>query len=203
MLVIFGYSSKYGYLDTVQEYELETRAWQIVNTSGFPVKGSYGHTSIYDESSNIIYVYGGLVSAFESSNQLYAYHTFRQEWKLAAPAPSEPRYLHSAVLVSKNLMLIFGGKTSNMYQSPDTIVYDLACDSWQQYRMPEGIGTSRYGHSAVMYNETMYIYSGFDGQMIPNMLRYKNIIVSRYPHMFITVLFKCHFYFVQIYTWNL
>ncbi|XP_031776638.1 attractin isoform X1 [Nasonia vitripennis] len=173
MLVIFGYSSEYGYLNTVQEYDFETGTWQIVNTTGFPVRGSYGHSSVYDESSNMIYVYGGLVNDIEFTNRLYAYHTLKREWKLAAPSPSDPRYLHSAVLVSKNLMLVYGGKISNMYRKPDTIVYDLTCDSWQQYRMPEGIDTSRYGHSAVMDRKgSINIFSGFDGEMVNNVLRY-------------------------------
>lgn len=42
MIVIFGQSPVYGYLNTVQEYNFGTREWRIIHTHGYPVKGGYG-----------------------------------------------------------------------------------------------------------------------------------------------------------------
>lgn len=45
MVVIFGYSPIFGFLNTVQEFNFGTREWKIINTQGYPVKGGYGHTA--------------------------------------------------------------------------------------------------------------------------------------------------------------
>ena len=36
MIVIFGHSPKYGYLNTVQEYHFGSKEWSVVRTSGYP-----------------------------------------------------------------------------------------------------------------------------------------------------------------------
>lgn len=46
MIVIFGQSPVYGYLNTVQEYNFGTREWRIIHTQGYPVKGGYGELKI-------------------------------------------------------------------------------------------------------------------------------------------------------------
>ncbi|XP_015604179.1 attractin isoform X2 [Cephus cinctus] len=184
MVVIFGHSPQYGYLNTVQEYYFGTREWQIVETYGFPVKGGYGHSSAYDPLTNLIYVYGGYVSESQSSqiltSRLYSYHPNTREWTLLTSAPSA-RFFHTGVFVSGGLMLIFGGNTHNdthhshgaRCYSADTIAYDVTCDSWHQFPMPrEMIDLPRYGHSATVFEKSMYIYGGFDGQMLSDMLRY-------------------------------
>ena len=183
MVVIFGHSPQYGYLNTVQEYSFGLRKWQIVETVGFPVRGGYGHSSAYDPLTNSIYVYGGYV--FEThtqvlTNRIYSYHPNYREWRLLTAAPSA-RFFHTGVFVSGGLMLVFGGNTHNdtlhshgaRCYSADTIAYDVTCDSWHQFPMPrEMVDLPRYGHSATVFEKSMYIYGGFDGQMLSDMLRY-------------------------------
>lgn len=187
MVVIFGYSPQYGYLNTVQEYYLGTREWQIVETIGYPVKGGYGHSSSYDPLTHLIYVYGGYVSESQSTqiltNKLYSYHPKYREWKILTAAPSA-RFFHTGVFISGGLMLVFGGNMHNDTQhshgarcySADTIAYDVTCDTWQHYIMPRDMtDLPRYGHSATVFEDSMYIYGGFDGQMLSDMLRYKHL----------------------------
>ncbi|TGZ32639.1 Uncharacterized protein DBV15_09083 [Temnothorax longispinosus] len=184
MIVIFGYSPQYGYLNTVQEYSLGTREWQIVETKGFPVKGGYGHSSAYDPLTNLIYVYGGYVSESQSTHvltsRLYSYHPNDYEWRLLTSAPSA-RFFHTATFVTSGLMLVFGGNMHNDTQqshgarcySADTLGYDVTCDTWHQYTMPKDMNDlPRYGHSATVFEKSMYIYGGFDGEMLSDMLRY-------------------------------
>ena len=83
MLVMFGHSPKYGFLDTVQEYHLKNKEWNVIETQGYPVKGGYGHTAVFDKSTKKIFVYGGYISVSSSSaqlsNSLYAFdiHAYR------------------------------------------------------------------------------------------------------------------------------
>lgn len=98
MLVIFGHSPEFGYLNTVQEYNFATREWKILHTRGFPVKGGYGHSASYDELTERIYVYGGIVSEGESaqvlSTKLFSYDPLTRTWTMLTPAPSG-RFLHT------------------------------------------------------------------------------------------------------------
>lgn len=183
MVVIFGHSPQYGYLNTVQEYYFGTREWQIVETTGFPVKGGYGHSSAFDHHTNLIYVYGGYVSETHSTqvltNRLYSYNPHLRLWRLLTAAPSA-RFFHSGVFISSALMLVFGGNTHNdtLYSqgaqcySADAIAYDVICDTWRQFSLPEELSDlPRFGHSATLYDRSMYIYGGFDGLMLSDMFQ--------------------------------
>lgn len=184
MVVIFGFSPQYGYLNTVQEYYLGTREWQIVKAKGFPVKGGYGHSSAYDPLTNLIYVYGGYVSESHSTQVLtslmYSYNPHNSEWRLLTSAPSA-RFFHTATFIHGGLMLVFGGNMHNDTQqshgaqcySADTLGYDVVCDTWHQYIMPKDMSDlPRFGHSATVFEKSIYIYGGFDGEMLSDMLRY-------------------------------
>ena len=185
MIVIFGHSPTYGFLNTVQEFNFGTREWRIVNTQGYPVKGGYGHSASYDQLTEKIYVYGGIISESEStqllSNKLYSYEPKTRIWTMLAPATTA-RYLHTANFISPGLMMIFGGNTHNdtshsfgaKCYSSDLIFYDVICDSWHHHSMPGDLQAdlSRFGHSAVIFEKSLYIYGGFDGQMLWDMISY-------------------------------
>ena len=102
MIVIFGHSPQYGYLDTVQEYHFGNKEWGIIETRGYPVKGGDGHSAVLDEFTNLIYVYGGYISMSSSvaqlSNNLFSFEHQKGEWRMLAPSPSY-RYLHSATII--------------------------------------------------------------------------------------------------------
>lgn len=186
MIVIFGHSPQLGYLNTVQEYYFGTREWHIVTTKGYPVKGGYGHTSSWDPLSGKIYVYGGVVSESESaqhlSRNLYSYEPNERLWTLLTESPSA-RFLHTSTFLSGGLMLVFGGNTHNdtshsfgaKCYSSDLLVYDVLCDSWHTLKVPEVLYADlpRFGHSAVVFEDALYIYGGFNGQMLSDMIKYK------------------------------
>ncbi|XP_022918450.1 attractin-like protein 1 [Onthophagus taurus] len=185
MIVIFGYSPRYGYLNNVQEYYFGTREWHNVNTDGYPVKGGYGHTATYDSYSMMIYVYGGYISSENQnsmlSKALYSYEPISRIWRLLNEGPSV-RFLHTATFISPGLMLIFGGNTHNdtahsfraKCYSSELLAYEVACDSWHTLSIPIELSAdlSRYGHSAVIFENSLYIYGGFDGQMLSDILKY-------------------------------
>ncbi|KAJ8961064.1 hypothetical protein NQ314_005994 [Rhamnusium bicolor] len=186
MVVIFGHSPYLGYLNTVQEYYFGTREWHIINTKGYPVKGGYGHTASWDPLTAKIYVYGGVISESESaqflSKNLYSYEPNERVWTLLADAPSA-RFLHTSTFISDSLMLVFGGNTHNdtshsfgaKCYSSELLAYDVLCDSWNVLTVPKDLHAdlSRFGHSAVVFEGSLYIYGGFDGQMLSDILKYK------------------------------
>lgn len=185
MVVIFGHSPSLGYLNTVQEYYFGTREWHIVSTRGYPVKGGYGHTASWDKLTGKIYVYGGIVSESEStqllSRHLYSYDADTRIWTLLTDAPTA-RFLHTATFISPGLMLVFGGNTHNdtshsfgaKCYSSEVLTYDVECDSWHTLNVTSELQSdlARFGHSAVIFESALYIYGGFDGQMLSDMLKY-------------------------------
>lgn len=185
MVVIFGHSPQYGYLNTVQEYNFGSREWRIVETNGYVVKGGYGHSAAYDMLTEKIYVYGGIVSESENSqvlsSKLYAYEPATRTWTLLTSALSS-RLLHTANFVTPGLMLVFGGNTHNdtsqsygaKCYSKDLMVYDVFCDSWQYQDIPSDLVSdlARFGHSSAVFEDSLYIYGGFDGQLLSDMLKY-------------------------------
>ena len=184
MIVIFGHSPKYGYLDTVQEYHFKNKEWSVVEASGYPVRGGFGHSAVWDEITRRIYVYGGYVSTASTSAQLskelYSYDPITKRWTLhSSPDQSgwgpghgligntaTHRYLHSAV-ISRGLMIVFGGNTHNDTSwshgakcfSSDAMVYDILCDQW--YSMPVG-GSSHdwLGEDLARFGHTAVINDG-------------------------------------------
>ncbi|XP_023034074.1 attractin-like protein 1 isoform X2 [Drosophila willistoni] len=186
MVVIFGHSPQYGYLNTVQEFNFGTREWRIVQTSGYVVKGGYGHSSAYDFLTEKVYVYGGIVSESESSqvlsSRLYAYEPSTRIWTILSAAPSA-RLLHTANFVNQGLMMVFGGNTHNdtsqsygaKCYSQDLLIYDVYCDSWHLHQMPGHLQAdlARFGHSSVVFEDALYIYGGFNGQLLSDILRYE------------------------------
>ena len=69
-----------------QRYRLSTgsKEWSIIPAKGYQVRGGFGHTSVFDEVTNLIYVYGGYVSTLSTaaaiSNDLYSFDPISRIW---------------------------------------------------------------------------------------------------------------------------
>ncbi len=186
MIVIFGHSPKYGYLDTVQQYHFTSKEWSILETSGYPVRGGFGHTSVWDDITNRIYVYGGYVStastAAQITNDIYSFDPMQAKWQRHTPSSSY-RYLHSAV-ASSGHMIVFGGNTHNdtstshgaKCYSADVLAYDMVCDKW--YNMGKSLPADldvdlpRFGHSASILDGKMILHGGFHGVLKNDLIMY-------------------------------
>ncbi|XP_022110454.1 attractin-like protein 1 isoform X2 [Acanthaster planci] len=183
MVVMFGYSPKYGYISAVQEYNFINKTWTIAKTTGARVLGTYGHSSAVDPIRNIVYVHAGFVPTSAPSDltdDLYQYDLSKKEWRVL-PSSSQPRFLHSAVILS-DIMFVYGGNThTDSVQftgakclSSDFLAYHISCQTWS--RLPSDVSYSpdiaRYGHASFVYDEKIFIYSGFTGVMKDDILVY-------------------------------
>ncbi|XP_017684475.1 PREDICTED: attractin [Lepidothrix coronata] len=183
MLVIFGHCPLYGYISNVQEYNLVTNTWSILQTSGALVQGGYGHSSVYDPNTRSIYIHGGYkafsANKYRLADDLYKYEVDSRMWTILKDSRFY-RYLHTAVVVS-GTMLVFGGNTHNDTSmshgakcfSSDFMAYDIACDRWSVLPRP-GLhhDVNRFGHSAVLYNSTMYVFGGFNSLLLSDILKF-------------------------------
>ncbi|KAG7228421.1 hypothetical protein INR49_007593 [Caranx melampygus] len=183
MLIFFGYSPIYSYINKVQEYNIRSDSWQVVSAGGAVVQGGYGHSSVYDEASGCVFMHGGYKALNNNKyglvDHMYRYHVHTRTWLILRES-GLARYLHSAVLLSGTI-LVFGGNTHNDTSlsngakcfSADFLAYDIACDEWTVLPRP-GLhrDVNRFGHSAVVSNGTMYIFGGFSGLLLNDVLAY-------------------------------
>ena len=55
----------------------DNSSWSIEVTSGVHVKGRYGHSSVYDEHSNSVFVYGGYHIGYKPGYDAITKHAYR------------------------------------------------------------------------------------------------------------------------------
>ena len=80
--------------------------------------------------------------------------------------------------------MVFGGSTHNdtshnfgsKCYSSDSLVYDTMCDTWYYLRTPSNdlvqSDVARFGHSAITYNQSVYIYGGFNGIVLNDLIQF-------------------------------
>jgi len=118
---------------------------------------------------------------------------FNLQRRLLSPS-KVPRYLHSATIIN-GMLLIYGGNGHNITDdnsadvcfSPHFIAYDISCDTWRTLKMPyipdaqqQEYLLGRYGHSSVVYDDSLYIFGGFNGIMHNSLLKYVPANCSRF-----------------------
>ncbi|XP_030628506.1 attractin [Chanos chanos] len=193
MLVIFGHCPLYGYISQVQQYNIEENTWSVVETQGALVQGGYGHSSVYDSHTRSIYIHGGYkafsANKYGLAGDLYRYNVDKRMWTVLRDSGSF-RYLHTAVIVSGN-MLVFGGNTHNDTSmshgakcfSSDFMSYNLACDEWSVLPKPDlHQDVNRFGHSAVFSDSVMYVYGGFNSLLLSDMLKYTPVSCAAFSN---------------------
>lgn len=182
LILIGGFSPKYGYLDTVWEFNLETETWDTVNTVGNGPLGVYGHSTVYHGKSDSFYIFGGYTYAVNRtfiSNKLYALDYKTRTWSVLPPFEDDftdgsnlpqARFLHSAVTTDE-YMVIFGGRQNPHNTSDSLIAYKYSCNLWIRLitRDMETIGSPpppAYAHAmthADPESNAIYVVGGFDG----------------------------------------
>uniref|UniRef100_A0A7M5WL61 Laminin EGF-like domain-containing protein n=2 Tax=Clytia hemisphaerica TaxID=252671 RepID=A0A7M5WL61_9CNID len=169
----FGYNEKYILFNRVQKLNLSQnkKTWTIVDTKGALIKGRSGHTATYDSVSNTVFIFGGYASsAITEDNELLLFNVAEESWSIGASAPSS-RVLHAAGIVGNNFV-IFGGnsnvrshRVSSCFNN-DLLVYSIDCNKWIQKSFPLLDEEKRYGHSAVIVNNSIHVFGGFNGQFL-------------------------------------
>ncbi|CAG2113222.1 unnamed protein product [Medioppia subpectinata] len=195
-LIMFGGMLKNGSIThDLWAYDILRQRWDLwvegddyFSLSCAIVKGGFGHSSCYDSLTKVIYVFGGYHSLGASDtilvDLLYGYNYRFKSWILLNPSQS-PRYLHSATIIN-GLMLVYGGNGYNASHynsgdrcfSPQFLSYEISCDTWRTLKDPSPAillsdsGFGRYGHSSILYEDSIYIFGGFNGVMLSSILKY-------------------------------
>lgn len=183
LYVFGGYDG--AYKNDLQQFDFDTNTWQLVQTNGSPPRARYRATCVVNLEKQKMFLFGG----HDGTRHLNDTHVFNFEtntWMILDTDGQIPysRDSHVAVYYN-NSMYVFGGSSG----SPLDDFHELRLDDsgysgrWNPVLLgtvpddavtsPSGAQTKvvpmkstpglRFCHSAVIYDNCMYIFGGYDG----------------------------------------
>uniref|UniRef100_A0A914Z1N9 Laminin EGF-like domain-containing protein n=1 Tax=Panagrolaimus superbus TaxID=310955 RepID=A0A914Z1N9_9BILA len=187
MFVFFGYNPFEGFYHHVQIYSFDTREWKMGKQND--IVGRFGHSSALSTNTKetMIYIYGGYnqasqEAAYNISDELLMYNPETEEWENLG-SDGTRLFRHSAAIVDQQL-IITGGNSHNESTSvrdsecfsSKVVAYDIACVQW--IRNDNTINpnskyanVNRYGHTSATYNGAVYVFGGFNGMMLNDVIK--------------------------------
>ncbi|XP_076135995.1 multiple epidermal growth factor-like domains protein 8 [Alosa pseudoharengus] len=176
VLLIGGYSPENGFNHLLLEFSPHTGNWTIAPHTGTPPTGLYGHTAVYHEQTDAVYVFGGYrfhVEAVEPSGELYSLYYPNLTWSLLVPSQGNKplsRFFHAAALL-KDTMVIVGGRTGEEDYSNIVSLYQINCNTWIQPGSGVGDPVNRSVSLAMAgLDGTLFLSGGFNGVTLGRLL---------------------------------
>uniref|UniRef100_A0AAR2IQ65 Multiple EGF-like-domains 8 n=1 Tax=Pygocentrus nattereri TaxID=42514 RepID=A0AAR2IQ65_PYGNA len=182
VLLIGGYSPENGFNHHLLEFNPETGNWTIAPHTGTPPTGLYGHSAVYHEQTDAVYVFGGYrfhVEAVEPSGELYSLYYPNLTWSLLVPSRGNKplsRFFHAAALL-KDTMVIVGGRTGAEDYSNSVYLYQINCNTWIQPGNPHikpSFTVSLINRTIALamagWGGRLFLSGGFNGVMLGRLL---------------------------------
>lgn len=176
VLLIGGYSPENGFNHHLLEFSPHTGNWTIAPHIGTPPTGLYGHSAVYHEQTDAIYVFGGYrfhVETVEPSGELYSLYYPNLTWSLLVPSQGNKplsRFFHAAALM-KDTMVIVGGRTEAEDYSNSVSLYQINCNTWIQPGSAIGDPVNRSVSLAMTsWGGRLFLSGGFNGVTLGRLL---------------------------------
>lgn len=176
LLLIGGFAPHVGLNGQMYEFDFVQRKWTVVTSTGSGPVGIFGHSAVFHQQSQVLYVYGGCEFAYghttKMSNRLFAFDYAKQSWSLLPTFGDmevpRARFLHAAVATDR-YMLVLGGRTDPMNTTDVLSAYAFDCNQWihliDDVRVVGHLPIAAYAQSMTMDPETssVYVVGGWDG----------------------------------------
>ncbi|XP_064359618.1 multiple epidermal growth factor-like domains protein 8 isoform X1 [Dromaius novaehollandiae] len=173
LLLIGGYSPENGFNKKLLEYRVDAETWEAGQQAGTPPTGLYGHSAVYHEDTDAVYVFGGHrfhVETVSASPELYSLYYPNLTWSLLAPSQGnkpQPHFFHAAAVLG-DVMVVIGGRTETRDFSNHLLLYQLRCNAWL---LPPHTGAAVAGepmngslaHAVAVAGGRVYVSGGFAG----------------------------------------
>ncbi|XP_072325193.1 multiple epidermal growth factor-like domains protein 8 isoform X2 [Scyliorhinus torazame] len=180
LLLIGGYSPQNGFNNKLLGYKIDSAAWSISQPTGTAPTGLYGHSTVYHQATDALYVFGGYRFYLENvsaSPELYCLYLPNLTWSVLAPSYGRKpfsRFFHIASLF-RDTMIVVGGRTEQEDFSADILFYQINCNTWIT---PNNTGSTVLGepmkgsiaHAAARLKNKLYISAGYGGVMLGSMV---------------------------------
>eukprot|EP01129_Flabellula_baltica_P009420 TRINITY_DN3845_c0_g1_i1.p1 TRINITY_DN3845_c0_g1~~TRINITY_DN3845_c0_g1_i1.p1 ORF type:complete len:998 (+),score=177.58 TRINITY_DN3845_c0_g1_i1:1-2994(+) len=149
-------------------YKFETGTWEI---SKLPknIKSRFGHSCVYYENRKFNIIFGGRIKKrlkWKIFDDLYFYNIETGIWKqIPVINPPAGRFEHTASIIGDK-MYCFGGNIGNKTSVNDFFSLDLGSlqTEFQHVQVKTTSPSPRFGHTANVYEEKIYIFGGFNGR---------------------------------------
>ncbi|XP_050077949.1 kelch domain-containing protein 3 [Anopheles maculipalpis] len=154
-------------------FDTKTRKWTRPSVTGTVPGARDGHSAcIYDER---MYIFGGFEESIDKfSCDVYYLDLRTMHWTYVNTLGEPPSYrdFHSATVLNHR-MYVFGGRSDAVapYHSQEEIYcpnikyLDLKADRWYTPKTTGEIPVGRRSHSAFTYNNKIYIFAGYNGNI--------------------------------------
>ncbi|KAI1886275.1 hypothetical protein AGOR_G00212320 [Albula goreensis] len=169
VLLIGGYSPENGFNHLLLEFNLDSGNWTIAPHTGTPPTGLYGHSAVYHDQTDAVYVFGGYrfhVETVEPSGELYSLYYPNLTWSLLVPSQGNKplsRFFHAAALL-RDTMVIVGGRTGEEDYSNTVSLYQINCNTWIQPVSAVGEPVNRSVSLAMAgWGGRLFLSGGFNG----------------------------------------
>lgn len=169
---IYIHGGRFGNLpldDDVWRFDPHQNSWIQLQSSGCKPPSLQEHTLV--EYIDQLYLFGGQISAPSNENSFWCLNLANNQWRSLSMKSSSRygAYLgptnrrgHTAVLHG-NSMYIYGGFEDFRGSSGQLWEYDLVNERWELRNLSASSSCHpepRHSHSAIVYNDSMYIYGG-------------------------------------------
>lgn len=168
---IYVHGGRFGNLpldDDVWRFDVHQYNWLQLKTTGCKPPSLQEHTLL--EYNDQLYLFGGQVSASNNDSSFWRLDLSNNEWhslsmksnKFGAYLGPTNRRGHSAVIYS-NSMYIYGGFEDFRGSSGQLWEFNMLTQRWDLKNLSSTSACHpepRHNHSAIVYNDSMYVYGG-------------------------------------------
>ncbi|CAE7495486.1 gefF [Symbiodinium natans] len=184
VLVFGGFSFNFtSGIDTIHDdlwlYSTQGNFWLPKTSCTSP---SFGHSAVLSPDGQCMLVYGGWVAQLVFSKTLWCYNLTADAWQdTGATNSPAPRFGHTAVMASDNCMYVFGGDLGPPNVSTggyvaqfanDWLCYNVQTNAWTEITPTGDVPIEpRYQHTAVLVQDCIYIFGGWNSSYVrlPNL----------------------------------
>ncbi|XP_038584213.1 acyl-CoA-binding domain-containing protein 5 [Micropterus salmoides] len=166
-ILIGGETTDQNYCeDSLWKLELDSDFWFPMNSSASgPVPlCARGHSATYDPDSKSVYVYGGLREG-QCYSELYILNTLTWKWKLVSARGNVPNLAYHSAAFYKKELFVFGGvqpshSSGDKSCSNALYIFSPQYELWYQPIVEGDRPLPRFGHSATLMSQRLFIFGG-------------------------------------------
>eukprot|EP00049_Salpingoeca_infusionum_P015757 m.309164 g.309164 ORF g.309164 m.309164 type:complete len:496 (+) comp15945_c0_seq5:135-1622(+) len=165
--ILFGGQGTSMCKDAFWLYNADDNSWEQAETKGDIPPSRVGHAAVVDEAGEFLYMFGG--AKFKRFfKDIHRLNLKTMEWEKIQPAGgTAPALSYHSCVLSRNLLIVFGGNFPNPDPIPDgcsdlLYCFDLEKRVWFQPSLLGDAPSPRSGHSSTIVGDKVIIFGGWD-----------------------------------------
>ncbi|KAJ3452370.1 rab9 effector protein with kelch motifs [Anaeramoeba flamelloides] len=176
MWVFGGCQMENKHLGDFFSYEFSTNKWKRIKSKGTMPCARFSHTlTTYDEDR--IVLHGGCGSKKSPLNDLWFYIISENKWVEYSPEQENiqpiPRHSHTTVVMNKELFVFGGENGQTKLNTLSKCQFIKKTVQWANLEPYGKVPNPRRDHSAVTYQNKMFIFGGYRDESVNELWMYE------------------------------